>query len=290
VDGVAHKRDGAGVVRSLHVPWRPAAALSPFVRAMTAYDLILDRPGAHRGLPSTSLTLVLPVEQPLDVAWSGHPDTRARNWSTVSGLHTRPAEIRHEGRLAGIQLALTPRGARVLFGVPAAELAGVLTELGPVAAPLADLPGRLADAATWRERLTLVESRLRQVVARAPDTGPRPELGWALRRLSRASTVRSVADEVGLSRRHLGAVFLAEYGVTPKQYQRIARFNASSRELTRQVRCGRPSLALLAAACGFADQAHLTREWTALAGCSPTAWLREEFPFLQDDTVDAAIA
>ena len=288
--GVADKRDRAGVTRSLHVPWQPPAALSPYVRVMTAYDLILDRPGMHRGLPSTSLTLVLPLEQPLDVAWTRLPHTRSRSWSSVSGLHTAPAEIRHRGRLAGIQLALTPAGARALFGVPAAELAGVLTELGPVAAPLADLPDRLPEAASWRERLALVEARLLEFAARAPHADPRPEVGWALRRLSLAPTVRSVADEVGLSRRHLGSLFHAEYGVTPKQYQRIARFNASSRELSRQVRRGRTSLAHLAATCGFADQAHLTREWTALAGCSPTTWLREEFPFLQDDTVSPALA
>lgn len=45
---------------------------------------------------------------------------------------------------------------------------------------------------------------------------------------------------------------------------------------------GGPSLATIATNCGFAGQAHLTRDWSALAGCSPTTWLREEFPFVQD--------
>ena len=45
---------------------------------------------------------------------------------------------------------------------------------------------------------------------------------------------------------------------------------------------GRRPLAEVAAECGYADQAHLAREWSELAGCSPTTWLREEFPFLQD--------
>lgn len=269
---------------------RPTAALAPYVRTMTAYDFVLDRPGAHRGLPSTNLTLVLPLAEPLDVGWNGRAGTRSARWSAVSGLHTSPAEIRHQGRLAGIQLALTPCGARRLLGVPAGALSGVLTELGPVAPALADLPGRLADAATWRERLTLVEARLLEAVARTPDAGPRPEIGWALQRLSRPTTVRAVADQVGMSRRHLAALFRAEYGVTPKQYQRIARFESSHRELSRQVSRGRPALGLVAAACGYADQAHLTREWAAMAGYPPSAWLRAEFPFLQDIAVDASLA
>ena len=45
---------------------------------------------------------------------------------------------------------------------------------------------------------------------------------------------------------------------------------------------GRRPLAEVAARCGYSDQAHLSREWLALSGCSPTTWLREEFPFVQD--------
>jgi len=61
-------------------------------------------------------------------------------------------------------------------------------------------------------------------------------------------------------------------------YQRIARFEASRRTLTMSARRGASSLAAVAAASGYADQAHLTREWTSLAGCPPAAWLRAEEP------------
>jgi AraC-like DNA-binding protein len=94
--------------------------------------------------------------------------------------------------------------------------------------------------------------------------------------------VGEVAAEVGYSRRRLSSVVRAECGVTPKEWQRIARFSASRARLARQAGRGRVSLAALAAATGYADQAHLTREWRALAGCTPTTWLRTEFPFLQD--------
>ena len=56
----------------------------------------------------------------------------------------------------------------------------------------------------------------------------------------------------------------------------MARF-ATSRTMV-----GRRPLAEVAVVCGYADQAHLARDWAELAGCPPSVWVREEFPFLQD--------
>ena len=117
---------------------------------VVAYDVDLGGPGVHRGLPSTTLTFVLPVGEPLDVGWRGVDGSRARRWSTVSGLHARPAEIHHDGHQAGVQLALTTAGARALFGVPAAALAGELLEVEDVAPWLRDLPERLHETAPER--------------------------------------------------------------------------------------------------------------------------------------------
>jgi transcriptional regulator GlxA family with amidase domain len=64
---------------------------------------------------------------------------------------------------------------------------------------------------------------------------------------------------------------------------RVMRFERARRLLVSHAR---PALADVAAACGYADQAHLTRDWRALAGQSPRAWLASEhLPFVQDDEV-----
>ncbi|WP_426244748.1 helix-turn-helix domain-containing protein [Nocardioides sp. LHG3406-4] len=257
-------------------------ALRAYVLGIVGYDLEMPGPGVHLGLPSTSVTFVLPIDEPLDIGWREVPGSRGRRWSTVSGLHTGPAEIHYGDRQAGMQLALSPLGARALLGLPAAAVAGEMLTLDELPSALADLPERLAGCRDWPTRFALVRQRLAVVLARHGTPAVRDEVGWALAALTRGATVQRVADDVGLSRRHLGTLVRAECGVSPKEFHRIARFDASKTRLVAAARAGRPSLASLATASGYADQAHLTREWRALAGCTPTRWLREEFPFVQD--------
>ena len=45
---------------------------------------------------------------------------------------------------------------------------------------------------------------------------------------------------------------------------------------------GDRTLAQIAAEGGYADQAHLTREFRQMAGCTPTQWLAEERRNIQD--------
>ncbi|GAA5156267.1 AraC family transcriptional regulator [Nocardioides marinquilinus] len=257
--------------------------LAPYVDALTAYDVVGD-PGVHIGMPSTSLTLVVPVGEPLDVGWAGPGGTagRGRFEANLAGLHTAPAAIHHGRRQRGVHVGLTVAGARALLGVPAAALTGTLAEAGDVDPALRELSARLHDAPpdAWRR---LVERALVTALARRDAPGPRAEVGRALAALTGGARVAAVADEVGYSRRHLGDLVRAETGVGPKDFQRLARFERSH----TLVRAGVP-LAEVAVRCGFADQSHLTREWVALAGCSPTQWRRHELPSVQDDGGDAA--
>lgn len=262
-------------------------ALTPYVASLVSYDDDRGEPGVHIGMPSTALTVVLPVGDPLDVAWAGRPETRRSTWATASGLHAGPAEIRHGGRQHGVHIGLTVAGARALLGVPAATLAGELAELDDVDPALRHLPEQLSDAEPER-RQPLVERALLGALSRHGAPEPRAEVGRSLARLTRGARVHDVASEVGYSRRHLSTLVRAECGLSPKEWQRVARFQHSHALLVRASRAGRPSLTEVVVDAGYADQSHLAREWGVLAGCSPTEWLRREFPFVQDEVGPSA--
>ena len=143
-------------------------------------------------------------------------------------------------------------------------------------APLLD---RLASAAGWDARFALLDETLLRLAADGPgERGARPEVGCAWDRLAAsggALRIDDLARDVGWSRRHLADRFRAETGLAPKAAARVVRFQRTC-DLLR--RTGRPSLAEVAAACGYADQQHLAREFRDLAGTTATAWLAERLP------------
>lgn len=266
-------------------------ALRPLVARIEGYHIEGAPPGVHIGMPSRFLTLILALDEPLAVSWP--PTTRGQRApviarAMISGLHAHPALIHHNGRQFGIQVGLTPTGARRLLGLPAAEIYEVSAHLDDVVGPaVRHLVDECAQRATWSARLDLLQRRLLELAGTSEGVaGPRPEVAWAWRRLSRcagASSIAQLAHEVGWSTRHLGARFRAEYGLSPKTAARLMRFERSHRLIQRQVAQGALSLAAVAAECGFADQSHLDRDWVQFAGRSPTTWMREDgIAFVQD--------
>ena len=80
---------------------------------------------------------------------------------------------------------------------------------------------------------------------------------------------------MGWSDRQLAREFRREIGLPPKAAARVIRFDRARRLLPRY------NGAVVAAECGYADQAHFVREFVAFAGMRPTRWLAEEVGNLQ---------
>ena len=80
-----------------------------------------------------------------------------------------------------------------------------------------------------------------------------------------------LAAECGLSVRHFGRAFLASTGIPPHRWLLRHRVSRAKELLMNR----RLSIAEVAITCGFADQSHFTRVFTAHAGISPAAWQRE---------------
>ncbi|MFI1577540.1 helix-turn-helix domain-containing protein [Embleya sp. NPDC020630] len=263
---------------------RPTAALRPYVDSYVGFDLRGFPEGVHCGPPGRVLTTVISLSDPLEVATGvddGSPITRYD--SVACGLRSRSVAIHHDGRQQGVQIALTPLGARAVYGMPAAGLAHHLVPLDELLGSLGiELVERLRTATTWAARFTALDELLLRAVERGAGAGgdrahrARPEVAEAWRRLvgTRGRVqVGVVAAELGWSRRHLTDRFRDELGLSPKTFARVLRF-----EHAHALATARSPLpwADVATASGYADQAHLVRDWNEFTGRSPTAWRRGE--------------
>src|SRR6185437_317983 len=146
---------------------------------------------------------------------------------------------------------------------------------------------------------SLAEVRGAERVVPGPGTGGSPLvqlMDWARSLLSSGILERNADVDAALSRQASGASTTATRRVGPRQMQRLfATYVGLSPQETfgvirqslvvRALRSGGGSaLAVLAADHGYADQAHLTRAFTRLAGVPPGAYRREiaDDVFVQD--------
>jgi AraC-like DNA-binding protein len=160
---------------------------------------------------------------------------------------------------------LGPGAGGNALGLPLSELRDLrvpVDELDPALA--SELPGDLEPRAAIA-RVAAAAARL--VAARPPDA----LVFEAARRLARpGARVETLAGELGVSERQLRRRCHAGAGYGPKTLQRVLRFRGV---LDRLAPPGE-DLAALAAGAGYADQAHLTREFGRLAGLPPGALSR----------------
>jgi AraC-like DNA-binding protein len=258
----------------------PHEVLRPFIVRYVGYRLSGLPGGFHIGLPSGSVRLFISLSKPIEVIQMPNPVQRPfASHALVSGLQDRPAVVRQNVDEFGLNIFVKPFGVRAILGVSSAEISTLALSLDELWGNDADnLVSELILAKHWDERFAILD---RVFVSRLRPARPSSEISWSWDRLiqSRGTLrVTRLADLVGYSRRYFGQQFKNQTGISPKSAARLLRFEHACNLIAHRGM----SLVEVAMACGYFDQAHLTRDWYALAGCSPRAWAIREVRFLQD--------
>ena len=172
------------------------------------------------------------------------------------------------GAVVGVSFRAGAAGA--VLGVPIGELTDRHVTVDALwGAQGRELRERLMAAANPASMFRILEgeltARLRWPLLLHPAVAhalmPRP--AWP------SARVTDIQRRSGYSPRHFIALFREAVGLTPKHYFRIRRFTTV---LQRLAGAGTTKLADLAAQAGYADQAHLTREFRDFAGITPTLY------------------
>lgn len=240
------------------------------------------RPAASAGaaktgmlvLPAGRAEFVISLDGAAQTSWIDPDLGNRRNemhCATVRKANCTPIAAMLSGRDAAFGVSFKPHGLHHFTRVPLGEAASVAA-LEEIWGPRVDeVVERLAHAPTPAAKFVLMEtllwSRLRE------PHGADRQVQRAVQLLSDPFMVRSVdsvAGEVGLSPRRLLDLFRHDVGLSPKAFARVMRFGAALRMVREK---GPTRWADVAATCNYFDQAHLVREFHALAGMAPTAYL-----------------
>jgi AraC-like DNA-binding protein len=250
----------------------PRASLAGLVVRLTDYAETEPMLGIQREAAALVVPLMIGFDGPFDIALGRSPQVGESYQSFAAGLTTRPALIRSGGRAACVQIDFTPVGARAFFGAVLADMAERIVPLDDLGdGEVSTLRDRLGETADASARLDLAEAFVAGRIARGSLPAPPVRAAYGAI-LARGGQVRiaALAAAVGWSRHHLARRFVQEIGIGPKDVARIARFTAAGQMAQSPAR---PGWAEIAAANGFADQAHLSREFRALSDRTPQDWL-----------------
>lgn len=173
----------------------------------------------------------------------------------ATGLATVPARLRlgAGARFTGIKL--WPWAWHALGGAPCA---GFADDWVPVTDP--------ALATLFEDPVARLATAFR---------GVESPLGRAI---LASRTVAEIAERSATPHRQLQRVFAREFGMPPRSYLRLLRF----RDALAKIQATADPLAETAAAQGYADQAHMARDFRDLAGIPPReARVRTKGPFVR---------
>jgi AraC-like DNA-binding protein len=194
----------------------------------------------------------------MDIIWDG-----VRLF--VAGPDTGPVRDVHEGTFS-VGLRFRPGMAPLFLGPPAVELCDARVDLDLLWRDAGEMSERLAASSSPAEARTVLEEAVTGRLSGIPRPDGVVEAAARTWRSDPAGIrVSSLAKEAGISDRQLQRRFVNAVGYGPKLLHRVLRFQAFLAQSTT------PGLGLadLAHLCGYADQAHLTRETACLAARTP---------------------
>ncbi len=223
----------------------------------------------NRVLPDGCSDIIFDLGEPPAGSTGSHPLGR----SYIVGTMRTALVVELSGRIDLLGVRFRPGGATPVLGVPADELAGRRFALDDVVRGCGSVVHRLAEAPASSRTVLFAEwlGDLWRSRGHTPDA----RVGMAtdiIRRRYGAVSVGALAEAVGVGRRQLERLFVHDVGAPPGEACRVARFRAAVGGLTREPH---QTLARVAHASGYCDQAHFTREFRRLAGVSPGEYRRE---------------
>jgi len=227
------------------------------------------------GLPTGCADLVIPLDGRRLWRFDRAEDALGRSFGggVLQGAQQRAALRDTSGASLVVGVHFKPAGLAAFWRESAHAFAGLTLSLDDLWPRFTDdLREQIGALAPPEQRLRQLErALLRRLRA---DAEPDPLTRWATPQLAAGAPIGAVQRASGLA----AATFIARYraacGLTPKRHAAVMRFQALLRAVPSHA-----SWAALAADAGYADQAHMSRQFAEFAGMTPGHYRRHATAF-----------
>ncbi|MEU5274548.1 AraC family transcriptional regulator [Streptomyces hygroscopicus] len=249
------------------VVWK-SSALAPLgqVIGYRGFRAGAGRTGSRLVAPDGMVRIVFGFAGPVRIVSGLDPPRSVTATSLAIGVHATATLGEYTGPVHGVTVLLTPLAAHRLTAAPMEAFACRAVDLADVlGARVRTFAGRLAEYPDWHSRFTLLDRLLALRLLGAPPSSPQVDRAW--RRLVHTAgrtPVRELAAETGWSHRQLERRFLQQVGLSPKSLAQVLRLQDALRHRRNGL-----TWADAAGAAGYYDQAHFTRSFKAMIGCTP---------------------
>jgi len=246
---------------------RPRVELAPFVRAYAQRTVGATEPCWSQSVPAQ-------LEQILNLEFGVLPGIQHRNRDISREMLIGGAQVGFSGTLhlrPGVESFAAffwPSGWSQLFDIPVIETTNNFDDAEVVhGRAIREIWNRMGEAATFERRVEILEAFL---MSRLPGVKALNDIDSSIQYLfAKHGAVRipKLGRQRAVSLRQFERLFLAEVGMTPKAFARIARFQGAM-----DAKLANPARTWLdiAHTFGYYDQMHMIHDFEHLGRNTPT--------------------
>ena len=267
-------------MNTLFAEYTPAAQLLPYVHSYWTGSFNVEKQKAFSQtvLPNGCIELIIHTGTAHcrlakdDGIWVTSPRF------TLLGLYENAYEVKFDENVTVFGIRFYPDGIYNTFAIPPATFTATYENSFDVLGSQFEIfCTRLADAKETGKQVKLVDEYLAKQLGTNKKACDYAHHAMQLVRNSRGVlTPEQLAKETCISPRQLQRSFKAVYGITPRDYIRLARINT----IHNYMLAGNQNLSSLSYEMNFADQSHFIKEYRTFTGIAPKKFLKHRENFI----------
>lgn len=257
---------------------RPENWLKPYIEQFIYFKDYMPEHALERVVPDGGVYLISELDgMPRAVVDNDSLEPRqtyTRAW--ISGIHNEYISITAKPKSEMFVVQFKPHGALPFFHCSMDRLKNSVVPAETVLSDaIFEFRDRLLKAVDDQHKIQEAEAWLETRYEKALE--PDEIIFTAVERMHAdpafgQTSLQEIIQKSGVSDKHFIHLFKKFLGLTPKQFQRVLRFNELLQVVKREEEI---SWSAVSAACGYFDQAHFIKEFKRFCGINPKAFLED---------------